>query len=193
MLNGTIGSSRSTGRSEGAKRTLPKHPIRWWPPPAQATRSQSLFEVVHKSPYSDARLYIVGDGPLREIQSRRGVGQCARHHVRWLDHRSLSLHAGRRHLRFAVARRSGPLSSCRKRARPAALSSVRLSMEIPQLLEHGKAGLLVLHRVIRPPLPTCFDICWKLPVACPNGARKASSRIEASAIERVAKGNTWGL
>jgi len=188
VLNGTIGSSRSTGRSEEPKSLRSPsilfvgglHPRKGLPDLLNA------FEIVHQT-YPSAHLYIVGDGPLREEYKAEAAALRSARDITFIgattDPYPYMLGADI----FVLPSHADPAPLVLSEAREAGCAVVGTSVDgIPQLLEHGKAGLLV------PPRDpdVLADILGQLleaPARLSEWRQKSQFRIEHLTIERVAR------
>ncbi len=188
VLNGTIGSSRSTGRSEEPKPLRSPsilfvgglHPRKGLPDLLDA------FEVVHKS-YSDARLYIVGDGPLREEYKARAAALDSARDITFVGSTTDPYPYMLGTDIFVLPSHADPAPLVLSEAREAGCAVVGSSVDgIPQLLEHGKAGLLVPPRDPAA-LADMLRHLLEAPSRLSEWRQKSQFRIEHLTIERVAR------
>ncbi|KKZ84034.1 glycosyl transferase [Rhizobium phaseoli] len=188
VLNGTIGSSRSDGRSEEPKVLHSPsilfvgglHPRKGIPDLFNA------FETVHRS-FSGAHLYIVGDGPFREEYKKLAATLQSASAITFVgstrDPYPYMLGADI----FVLPSHADPAPLVLSEAREAGCAIVGSSVDgIPQLLEHGEAGLLV------PPndpdaLAKTLSHLLESPERIADWRQKSQLRIERLMIERVAK------
>ncbi len=186
VLNGTIGAARYEGRSEvPAQLQSPSvlfvgglHPRKGLPDLLNA------FDIVHKS-RPDVRLYIVGDGPLRQEYRSMADALSSSSSVEFIgpsiDPYPYMLAADV----FVLPSHADPAPLVLSEAREAGCAIVGTDVDgIPQLLENGAAGILV-----PPNNPTAIAEALKDLLASPEnvGLWKAKSqfRIEDLRIDRV--------
>lgn len=188
VLNGTIGSSRSTGRSEEPKPLRSPsilfvgglHPRKGLPDLLDA------FDIVHRS-HPTAHLYIVGEGPLREEYKAKAAALQSARDITFVgsttDPYPYMLGADI----FVLPSHADPAPLVLSEAREAGCAVVGSSVDgIPQLLEHGKAGLLV------PPrdpvaLADRLGQLLEAPGRLSEWRQKSQFRIEHLTVERVAR------
>ncbi|MDM9625175.1 glycosyltransferase family 4 protein [Rhizobium sp. S152] len=188
VLNGTIGSSRSEGRSEEPKVLFSPsilfvgglHPRKGLPDLFEA------FEIVHRS-FPTAHLYIVGDGPFREEYKAKAATLESAPDITFVgstrDPYPYMLGADI----FVLPSHADPAPLVLSEAREAGCAVIGASVDgIPQLLEGGEAGLLV------PPqdpaaLAEMLGHLLEAPERIADWRRKSQLRIERLTIERVAR------
>ncbi|MBW9118018.1 glycosyltransferase family 4 protein [Rhizobium cauense] len=188
VLNGTIGSSRSDGRSEEPKPlSSPSilfvgglHPRKGLPDLLDA------FEIVHRS-FPTAHLYIVGDGPFREEYKARAAALKSASDITFVgstgDPYPYMLGADI----FVLPSHADPAPLVLSEAREAGCAVIGSAVDgIPQLLEDGQAGLLV------PPkdpaaLSQMLTHLLEAPERIADWRKKSQLRIERLTIDRVAR------
>ncbi|CCM78304.1 Glycosyltransferase protein [Rhizobium mesoamericanum STM3625] len=188
VLNGTIGTSRSKGRSEEPKALRSPsilfvgglHPRKGLPDLFDA------FETVHRS-YPTANLYIVGDGPFREEYQARAAALESASAITFVgsttDPYPYMLGADI----FVLPSHADPAPLVLSEAREAGCAVIGSAVDgIPQLLENGEAGLLV------PPhdpaaLAKMLGFLLEAPDRISDWRLKSQFHIERLTIERVAR------
>jgi glycosyltransferase involved in cell wall biosynthesis len=188
VLNGTIGSSRSEGRSEQPK-TLCSPSILFvggLHPRKGLTDLFDAFEIVHTS-FPTAHLYIVGDGPLREEYKASVAALRSASAITFVgpitDPYPYMLGADI----FVLPSHADPAPLVLSEAREAGCAVIGSSVDgIPQLLENGEAGLLVPPRDPAA-LAKMLGHLLEAPERIADWRRKSQLRIEHLTIERVAR------
>ncbi|MBZ9793948.1 glycosyltransferase family 4 protein [Rhizobium sp. 3T7] len=188
VLNGTIGSSRSEGRSEEPKPLHSPsilfvgglHPRKGLPDLFDA------FETVHRS-FPTAHLYIVGDGPFREEYKARAAALESASQITFVgstrDPYPYMLGADI----FVLPSHADPAPLVLSEAREAGCAVIGSSVDgIPQLLEDGEAGLLVPPRDPAA-LARMLGHLLEAPERIADWRQKSQFRIERLTIERVAR------
>lgn len=187
VLNGTIGSCRFEGRSkEPATLQSPSilfvgglHPRKGLPDLFQA------FQIVNQN-FPSARLYIVGEGPFRENYKEMVATWACAQAVSFLgstdDPFPYMLGADI----FVLPSHADPAPLVLSEAREARCAIIGTEVDgIPQLLEHGEAGLLVPARNPEA-LATVLIGMLEKPELIEEWKRKSQIRIENLKIDRVA-------
>ncbi|CDM62494.1 MULTISPECIES: glycosyltransferase family 4 protein [Rhizobium] len=188
VLNGTIGSSRLEARmEEPAALQSPSilfvgglHPRKGLPDLFHA------FDIVHES-FPAARLYVVGDGPFRKSYEEMVSSLACAAAVTFVgsarDPYPYMLAADI----FVLPSHADPAPLVLSEAREAGCAIIGTEVDgIPQLLEHGKAGILV------PPhdpssLANAISDLLRVPEQIAIWKVKSQLRIENLTIDRVAR------
>jgi glycosyltransferase involved in cell wall biosynthesis len=188
VLNGTIGSCRFEGRPrEPVALQSPSilfvgglHPRKGLPDLFQA------FDIVYRN-FPAAHLYVVGDGPFKEsYKEMTAISGCAQA-VSFLgsmdDPFPYMLGADI----FVLPSHADPAPLVLSEAREARCAVVGTAVDgIPQLLEHGEAGLLVPARNPEA-LAKALTGMLERPELIEEWKRKSQVRIENLKIDRVAQ------
>jgi len=188
ILNGTIGAARFVGRDcTPARLSHPAivfvgglHPRKGLPDLLKA------FAIVH-SKQADARLYIVGDGPCRgEYMSMARALPCAdaikfeggqSNPYPWM----LSADV------FVLPSHKDPAPLVLSEAREAGCAIIATDVDgIPELLEHGEAGVLVPSQSPEE-LAAAMSMLCNDPERISEWKKKSQFRVDRLTIDRVAK------
>ncbi|MDI7862977.1 glycosyltransferase family 4 protein [Rhizobiaceae bacterium n13] len=188
VLNGTIGSSRSEGRSEEPKPLRSPsilfvgglHPRKGLPDLFHA------FEAIHGA-FPAAHLYVVGDGPYRETYKEMvATLECAEA-VTFIGSVSDPYPYMVAADVFVLPSHADPAPLVLSEAREARCAVIGSAVDgIPQLLEHGEAGLLVPPRDPAA-LAGMLRHLLESPERIASWKQKSQLRIDRLTIERVAK------
>ncbi len=188
VLNGTIGSARSDGRSEvPAELRSPSilfvgglHPRKGLPDLMDA------LEIIHRS-NPEAHLYVVGDGPFREeykeIASKLACASAITFVGATKDPYPYMVGADI----FVLPSHADPAPLVLSEAREARCAVIGTEVDgIPQLLEQGEAGILVPPRD-PPALARALTRLLETPGQIDEWKAKSQLRIEHLTIDRVAR------
>jgi glycosyltransferase involved in cell wall biosynthesis len=188
VLNGTIGSSRFDARAQApAVLQSPSilfvgglHPRKGLPDLFEA------FRIAHRS-YPAARLYVVGSGPLQADYQQMATNMECASAITFLGAREDAFRWMAGADIFVLPSHADPAPLVLSEAREARCAVIGTEVDgIPQLLEHGAAGVLVPPRD-PPALAAAISNLLEFPGRIAEWKEKSQLRIERLTIDRVAR------